>query len=323
MQLKTITVTLWLIACCYLPFAAAAPTHGVSLLEVSVESGTYSFLQPRVLVDVAARNQFTLIVELDLGKLHIFERQPDNRFTLVRTMNASIGKEGYGKQVEGDNKTPVGIYRIVSHLTNGQLDDFYGNAAYPVNYPNAWDKLQQRTGHGIWLHAEPVGSTEKTRPLRDSNGCVVLSNNDIDALKQYLEVGHTYVVLTPKMTMAPVAAVTELRNTLRQQLDGWRTAWENIAPDPYLNYYSKDFNNLDKDWAAWTAYKKRLHRGKTYIDVDISDLGIYAYPGEDDLLWVEFYQYYRSNNYLSKGWKRQLWALEEDDNWRIIYEHGG
>ena len=131
-----------------------------------------SALQPAALIDVAPRYRYALIAELDLGKLHIYERKPDGTFLNVLTMEVSIGKEGYGKQIEGDNKTPIGVYRITSHLTNEQLDDFYGNAAYPVNYPNAWDKLHKRTGYGIWLHAEPIGLLEKTRPLRDSNGCV-------------------------------------------------------------------------------------------------------------------------------------------------------
>ena len=283
----------------------------------------FSELQPAALIDVASRYRYALIAELDEGQMHIFERKANGSFSKVRTMEGCIGKEGYGKQVEGDNKTPIGVYRITSHLTNAQLDDFYGNAAYPVNYPNAWDRLKKRTGYGIWLHAEPIGFTEKTRPLRDSNGCVVLSNNDIDALKQYVDIGYTYIVLTPKMEMTSAEIVSKLRKTIHQRLKDWALAWESLDSEPYLDFYSKTFNNLEKDWAAWVNYKKRVNGSKKFIKIETSDIGIYAYPEEKNILWVEYYQSYRSSNYRSDGWKRQLWKLESDGEWRIIYEGGG
>jgi murein L,D-transpeptidase YafK len=279
--------------------------------------------QPASLIDVATRYPHAIISELSTGKLYVYQRQNDGTFLLLETMKTSIGKDGYGKNIEGDNKTPVGVYRIVSELTPQQLDDFYGHAAYPVNYPNAWDKLHGRTGFGIWLHAEPMGLKEKTRPLLDSNGCVVLSNNDIDKINQYIDVGYTYIVMTPKVKMIPVKQVKNLRKTLRQRIDEWQIAWENLTPDPYLDFYSTNFSNLEKNWTEWVAYKKRVNGSKKFIDIDISDVGIYAYPGEENMVWVEYYQTYKSSNFESRGWKRQIWKLEAGNIWRIVYEGGG
>lgn len=295
---------------------------------VSAQKGDFSLLpdytmQPKSLIDVADRYPYTIVSELSTGKLYVYQRQSNDTFLLLDTMKTSIGKQGYGKRIEGDNKTPVGVYRITSHLTPEQLDDFYGNAAYPVNYPNAWDKIHERTGYGIWLHAEPIGFTEKNRPLHDSNGCVVLSNNDIDKINQYIDVGYTYIVMTPKVTMVPVDQVAQLRKKIHQRIDGWQQAWESLSSEPYLAFYSKAFNNLEKDWAQWVAYKKRVNGSKRFIDINISDVGIYAYPDEENMLWVEYYQTYKSSNFESQGWKRQLWKLEADNVWRIIYEGGG
>lgn len=290
--------------------------------DIGLDAST-SENQPAALIQVAPNYRYTLISELEEGKLHIFEKQLDNSFQLIKTMEVSIGKSGYGKQVEGDNKTPIGIYRITSHLTEEQLDDFYGNAAYPINYPNAWDRLNERTGYGIWLHAEPIGYKEKTRPLLDSNGCVVLSNNDIDILKQYLDVGYTYIVLTPRMEMTTLQNIHFLRGQLKARLEGWRDAWESLNSQNYLDFYSKEFNSLERNWSNWVSYKKRINQNKKFINVVTSDVGIYQYPGEQGLVWIEFYQDYKSSNYQSVGWKRQLWKKEEDDVWRIIYEGGG
>jgi len=306
----------------FLPFLFLCSSISAVIAQsenVSVASG--DSLQPAALIDVAVRYPHALVVELDAGRLHVYRREPEGVFTRLKTMPISIGKEGYGKEIEGDNKTPIGVYRIVSHLNDQQLDDFYGHAAYPVNYPNAWDRLKQRTGYGIWLHAEP--SAKKTRPLRDSNGCVVLSNNDIDQLSQFLDVGYTYVVLTPKMEMLSVQKVRKQREQLRARLQQWQQSWESLQTDEYLQLYSKQFNNLEKNWQQWSAYKRRVNASKRFINVNISDVGLYAYPGEKDIVWAEYYQTYRSSNYQSQGWKRQLWQLEDDGQWRIIYEGGG
>lgn len=310
-------VMLFIASCCLsLVSHASAQTPDFSLKP------DYN-LQPASLIDVAPRYRFALISELSSGKLNVYERQSNGRFLLVSTMKTSIGLQGYGKSIEGDNKTPVGVYRITSHLTPEQLDDFYGHAAYPVNYPNAWDRLNKRTGYGIWLHAEPMGLKEKTRPLLDSNGCIVLSNNDIDQIKNYIDVGYTYIVMTPKIKLVPVKQVEDLRKKIHERLEGWRASWQALKPSPYLAFYSKQFSNLEKDWQQWVDYKTRINKLKKFIKIGVSDIGIYAYPGEKDMLWVEFYQTYQSSNYLSKGWKRQLWKLEADNVWRIIYEGGG
>ncbi|MFT6189662.1 MAG: murein L,D-transpeptidase YafK [Candidatus Endobugula sp.] len=280
-------------------------------------------MQPASLIDIAGSYPHVIISELSTGKLYVYKRQGDDTFVLLETMRTSIGKKGYGKTIEGDNKTPIGVYRITSHLTPEQLDDFYGNAAYPVNYPNAWDKINERTGYGIWLHAEPIGLTEKTRPLLDSNGCVVLSNNDIDIINQYVDVGYTYIIMTPKVQMVKVEDVTRLRKQLHERLKQWELSWESLSAEPYLAFYSEKFTNLEKNWEEWVSYKKRVNGNKSFIDVAISDLGIYRYPSEQDMVWVEYYQAYNSSNYKSGGWKRQLWEKEPDNVWRIIYEGGG
>jgi murein L,D-transpeptidase YafK len=179
--------------------------------------------------------------------LHIFERNDLGQFDLLKTIDVSIGKEGFDKNVEGDNKTPVGVYRIVSYLTQTQLDDFYGHGAYPINYPNAWDRLHNKTGYGIWLHGEPVGIFDKTRPFLDSNGCVVMSNNEIDGLGKYLDVGYTYVVSTPKMELVSAEEVKVIRDKIYERLHGWEKAWESKNSDDYLSYYSQSFNNIKQN----------------------------------------------------------------------------
>lgn len=290
------------------------------LLSAPSVAALTDVLQPAELIELPSRYQHALIAELRSGNLHIYRRQPDGSVMLVETMPISIGKQGYGKEVEGDAKTPIGVYRITSHLTDEQLDDFYGNAAYPVNYPNVWDKRLGRTGSGIWLHAEPY--EQKTRPLRDSEGCIVLSNNDIDKLAEYLDVGYTHVISTPQMRLLTREQVAEQRAELKQTIDAWLAAWESLDYDTYMDFYAADFASDEMNIDQWQAHKKRVNSVKTYINVEFSELGLYAYPGEDGLVLAEFFQAYDSSNYRSKGWKRLL-LRHDGDQWRIIYEGGG
>lgn len=275
-------------------------------------------LYPRSLIQVPDNVDHVLISELETGVLHVYSRD-QGQFTLTATMPVSIGKSGFGKQVEGDDKTPVGVYRITSHLTEAQLDDFYGKSAYPINYPNSWDRLNGRTGFGIWFHAEPLGLLEKTRPKLDSNGCVVLSNNDIEQLQQYLSVGYTPVILTPKLEMVSKEVIVEKRRQLLDAIESWRVDWQNQQIEPYLAHYASEFSSLKQDLNQWKDHKTRINAAKSFIRVAISDASIYEYPGEDNLVQVDFYQAYRSSNFNADGWKRQLWRLD-GQQWKIIFE---
>ena len=87
---------------------------------------------------------FLLWVELDAGKLHLLQRLQQGTYVKRSTRPVSIGKNGTGKLAEGDLKTPIGVYQITSFIDDQKLDDFYGAGAYPMNFPNAWDRLSRR-----------------------------------------------------------------------------------------------------------------------------------------------------------------------------------
>src|SRR5258708_25685727 len=89
----------------------------------------------------------------------------------------SSGKNGGLKVREGDEKTPIGVYHVTESLPRQKLSDFYGSGAFPINYPNEWDRIQGRNGHGIWLHRTPP--VTYSRPPRPINGCAVLATSHL------------------------------------------------------------------------------------------------------------------------------------------------
>ena len=208
----------------------------------------------------------------------------------------------------------------MAHLPDEKLDEYYGNGAYTLNYPNALDKIKRRNGSGIWLHGLPKGKDH--RPLQDSDGCVVLSNAMFDSLGRYVDLQRTPIILDDGLEWVNGEEIAERRKELEQAIEGWRQAWSAIDNDRYLAYYADDFTDLKKDLTAWKRYKRRIHRNKSHIKVGVSELSLVDYPGEKDMVLARFYQRYRSSNFRAAGWKEQLWRKEDSGQWRIIYERG-
>src|SRR5258708_11690335 len=122
------------------------------------------------------------------ARLYLYQND-SGRPLLVAGYYVRSGKNGPLKVREGDEKTPIGVYHVTARLPQQKLSDFYGSGAFPINYPNEWDRIQGRNGHGIWLHGTP--SDTYSRPPRSSNGCVVPANSHLEPLARNLHVGLT------------------------------------------------------------------------------------------------------------------------------------
>lgn len=259
-------------------------------------------------------------VELRAGSLHLLERTKEGNYLKRVSTSISIGKEGFGKQVEGDRKTPVGIYQITSFLKDEQLDDYYGIGAYPLNYPNIWDRLSGRTGHGIWFHGLPKGT--ETRPLLDSEGCVITDNLTLQKFADFIETGESLFVLSESLdwlepgTMQPSADILEA-------IESWRADWQNNNISEYLANYHLNFTDSRRNLKQWKTYKTRVNGLKTYIRIFLSKMSVIAYPGEENLVAMRFYQHYESSNFNWRGWKHLLWRRDDAGVWRILYEGNG
>ena len=100
----------------------------------------------------------------------------------------------------------------------------------------------------------------------------------------------------------------------------WRKDWESRDVDLYLRHYSKKYSGLGKNYNSWVEYKRRVNPSKKFIKVNITNKSMFLYPGEYQLMVVTFVQDYASDNFHRKFTKRQYWRMEDDGQWRIIYE---
>ena len=271
---------------------------------------------PRLLVQLHPEQRHALVVDSRHSRLYVFANA-GGRAQLVADYYVTLGKNGVEKTREGDQKTPIGVYHVTGNLPRRKLTDFYGWGAFPINYPNEWDKRLGRNGYGIWLHGTP--SAVYARPPRASDGCIVLANPDIEAVGAYLQVGLTPVVIADEVEWADADTVESDRKSLNDAFEQWRADWASRNVERYLSHYSAQFKSGAQDFTRFAAQKRAVGKGKTWVKVDASRVSMLRYPRERDFVVVTFEQDYRSNNLSNVMRKRQYW-IKEQGRWKIIHE---
>lgn len=273
-------------------------------------------MQPDYLWQLDASQHHAIIVDTAKSRLYLY-RNDNGKPRYVADYYVTVGKNGTEKQTEGDKKTPIGVYFAGRQLEHKKLPDMYGTAAYPLSYPNEWDRRQGKNGHGIWLHGTP--SNTYSRPPRASDGCVVLANPDIGALEPVLQDGRTPVVIVAGNPASPETLKTERENLMRT-LEQWRSDWEKQDTDNYLAKYSPGFFSEGKTIDTWAEEKRRIQKVKVNTSITLSNLSVFRYPdGKQQMAVVSFDQDFKSDRLDSRMRKRQYWILE-DGQWKILYE---
>ncbi|MGA8863753.1 MAG: L,D-transpeptidase family protein [Gallionella sp.] len=272
-------------------------------------------LRPRFLWQLDAQQKYALVVDTSRSTLFVYQNV-DGEPRYVTDFYVTIGKLGTDKYTAGDQRTPIGVYFVKAELPKKELSDIYGDAAYPISYPNEWDRRNKRTGSGIWLHGTPRETY--SRPPRASNGCVVLANSDLEKLAPYLQVGITPVIITNQMDWSSEHDQTE-RNSLLQEMEQWRKDWASLDTDAYLKHYAQNFSGNDMDYQEWAKQKRLVNSAKSWIKLGITNVSMFVYPDQPDMVVVDFEQDYNSNNLSNRMKKRQYW-IKQDNRWKIIYE---
>jgi murein L,D-transpeptidase YafK len=126
-------------------------------------------------------------------------------------------------------------------------------------------------------------------------------------------------VLTNGVAWQSPPSIEAARQELAAAVERWRRDWESLDTDRYLAHYAPTFRTEGMDLARFAAYKRRVNASKSSIRVDLTELAIYAYPGEEALMLVEFAQAYESDTFRSRHHKRQFWG-RHGDGWKIVLE---
>lgn len=307
-------------------FAGAAPSEAVVNLrdEAKARLGRYfdappADSLPSALLQLAPQQKHALLIDSEKSRIYVFENA-DGQPRHVADFYISGGKNGFEKAREGDQRTPLGVYQVTSIVGPGKLPDFYGPGAFPLNYPNEWDKRLGKNGSGIWIHGTP--SDTYSRPPRASDGCVVLTNDDFATISRYVNPGTTPIVIVPAVQWQPREQWSAFRDGFSGALAAWKEDWESLSTEKYLSHYSTSFSAEGKGYKEWSTHKQRVNADKRFVKVDIDNLSVFEYPltpNVPPMVMVTFDQDYKSSNNAARMKKRQYWQRENGE-WKIIYE---
>lgn len=280
----------------------SAPDHPAWLIEV-----------PDSVTDI-------LVAETGAATMRRFARAGEDIIE-VDQRYMSIGLNGPGKEKAWDRRTPLGVYFITESLDTSKLHDKYGVAAYPLDYPNAWDRFNDRTGYGIWLHG--VDHNNPNRPPLDTDGCLALPNEEILKLVGRLEPLVTPVIVAREMQWSHAAEVNELRLEFRLALDLWRDSLARGDVLDYLALYADDFRYRDMQRSEWSAYRMNVLAGRKLESVELENVMLVADPEVPDLYLSRFTQVLATDDGPVRTTKRLYWRRTEGKRWEIVSEDSG
>ena len=270
----------------------------------------------------ADQSTFAIVVEKNFHRLSVFQLYAQGSYRLVKTYRAITGKERGDKKHRGDNRTPEGIYFIVGHQEGSDLVRIwgdqarkYGPRAFVLDYPNIFDKMERKTGSGIWIHG--VDSDSRMDKLFDTEGCVALNNEDILDLEQYVSRFQTPVLIVDEMQISTAEALKVQKKEIVHMIEQWRKSWESSDFATYLGFYSEHFSSLGKNKRNWFSFKARLAERRTgSIRVQLSSPRILSFKNQ---LLVEFLQRYSSPEKVDFG-RKFLYLGKEEGKFKIIAE---
>jgi murein L,D-transpeptidase YafK len=283
---------------------ALRPGEGLlpdALLSLNADERAYHFSRYALLTDKTCRT------------LTVWENDGD-KIKLVDAFPADMGRQTGDKASEGDYKTPEGIYFFQNTMDGAKVDfSKYGVRIFTMDYPNYFDRLEKKTGTGIWLHAVP----DTTSLQRGSRGCVVVRNKVIEDIKKYIELQRTPIVVVNEVAYLQPKDWLDQQKKMMDWLDTWRAAWASKDIDRYMALYSEKFhaNGMNKD--RWRKYKQNLNDRYKFIDVALRNVQIF---NEGPKVVIRFLQEYNSDLKKDVGAKI-IYALKNPTGYEIVGEN--
>jgi murein L,D-transpeptidase YafK len=254
--------------------------------------------------------RYVVICQKELKDIVLYDTQKkENLFS----SSVFVGKVNGDKKVEGDLKTPIGAYDLTQRLTS--VDPFYGPLALTTNYPNIYDKVNGKTGHGIWIHGLPLNQE------RDdfTQGCIALDNIKIEKLDNSINIENSVLVISEnKLQEVSKEDISIILAGIFQ----WRDAWKYSVVEKYLSFYAKDFRRTNgQDLEKFSIFKRRIFSKKEDKTIVFSNINIIPYPNDQNkkIFKVSMNELYKTKKYEFDG-KKELYVEIENGEFKILTE---
>ncbi|MES2786495.1 MAG: L,D-transpeptidase family protein [Pseudomonadota bacterium] len=270
---------------------------------------------PAQFLQLSSQNRHAIAIDTSRARLYLFENTLSG-LKLLADYYISVGKSGVDKSLEGDLRTPLGVYFVTSNLDPKSLKDFYGAGALPINYPNPYDARMGRTGSGIWLHGSPP--SQFSRAPKATDGCVVLANPDLQRVIRTVAVRTTPVVIASSLTWVSQQKILPQSQKFADVLQAWRAAKTSGDAARLLSFYSTDFNGNGKSLAEWVPMLKLEVQRARGRNIQMKDLSYLHWTGDQSESMVVTFGEVADGDRTGTV-KRQYW-LRQGAQWKIFFE---
>lgn len=270
------------------------------LLDKNVDFGYYESKKFLILAQKGAKEIF----------LYKVDRKDQN---LLLRDSVIVGEKDGDKQLEGDLKTPEGVYDLTKKLT--KLDQFYGPLALVTSYPNTFDKTLNKKGHGIWIHGMPLNESREDY----TKGCIALDNLRLKELDKSIDFNKSILLISDENFKK---ASKEDISIILSSIFKWKEAWKESDINSYLKFYSNSFKRHDgMTINQFKAYKKRIFSKNEKKKIKFSNINITPYPNS---LKKQMYKIVMDEDYKTKYYtfvgKKELYIELKNNKIEILAE---
>ena len=271
---------------------------------------------PASLLQLSESTEHVVYADLSTSRLYVYKNQNGHPH-LIHDYYVTQGLKGALKQVEGDQRTPVGVYYITGYIAGSTLPSRYGPGALPINYPNAFDKQLQRTGYGIWIHGtEPFLFN---RSPYASDGCLSLNNNDFKHFNRLIKQKRfTPVIIERSIKWTNSNSQKSRKTEINSLLEQWSMAIATNNTEQLTSLYVDPPSHIEEPHHP--AASHIVSRNTKNRQLEIHDLEIFQYPGEDDLIAIEFEHRDVTATFRSRR-IQQFWKKNISGNWQITLQN--
>lgn len=194
---------------------------------------------------------FALIVDKSRQQVNLYRY--DGYWRTIAKWPCSTGKLAGPKIMEGDHRTPEGVYFVTRDVGARFLTETYGTRALPLDYPNWLDRHLSRSGSAIWLHG-----TNKPLQARDTNGCIVLENATIERLTPYLRLNLTPVIIVDRLRLWAAKNARQASDAILSAACQWHAALVGGSYEEFAQWYEPNAAPSMLWWRKWCRQRRRV-----------------------------------------------------------------
>ena len=273
-----------------------------------------SGLLPTQLISLSAQNKHAIAIDTSRSRLYLFENSATG-LKLLADYYISVGKSRIEKTIEGDLRTPLGVYFVTSNLDPKSLKDFYGSGALPIKYPNQLDIKRGKIGSGTWLHGTP--RTQFSRAPLVTYDCVVLANPDLERILGTVHIRTTPVVIAHSLKWVAPQTIKADTKPFEDAFKAWQNAKSSGDITRLMSWHTPDFSSNGKTLAQWTPALQAEIKKLDGRNKELKDVSYMRWTDTHDTMVVTFSELAQGAR---KGQTKRQYRMRQGSEWKIFFE---